>query len=67
MDVEKIYVDEKRVAQIIGCSVQTLRNDRFENRGLPYRKKGKRSIRYFLPEVYDYMDKIKIIPQTDFT
>ena len=59
---EEKYVNEKAVAEIIDCGVQTLRNDRHLGRGLPYHKKG-RSIRYFLPDVYTYMEARKIQPE----
>ena len=39
VETEKRYADEKEVAKIIGCSVQTLRNDRNLGRGFPYSKK----------------------------
>lgn len=58
-EVEKIYVDEKIVANIKRCSVQTLRNDRHLGRGLPYVKDG-RSVRYYLPDVYADMESKKI-------
>lgn len=61
MKIEKRYVDEKEVAETIGCSIQTLRNDRHLGRGLPYVKKGKRTVRYFLPDVFKYMESRKII------
>lgn len=55
MKVLRRYVDVKVVAKTIGCSVQTLRNDRHLCRGLPYVKKGKRTVRYYLPDVFAYM------------
>ncbi len=59
MEIAKRYVDEKQVAETIGCSIQTLRNDRHLGRGLPYVKKG-RSVRYYLPDVYSFMESRKI-------
>jgi hypothetical protein len=38
-------VNEKRAAEILDCSVQTLRNDRSSKRRIPYVKLGK-SVRY---------------------
>ena len=38
-------LDEKRVAKILGLSLQTLRNDRATKRRIPYVKIGK-SVRY---------------------
>ena len=38
-------LDEKRVSEILGLSLQTLRNDRATRRRIPYVKIGK-SVRY---------------------
>lgn len=43
-----IWIDEKIVSKITGRAIQTLRNDRFHRRGIPYYKIG-RSVRYRLP------------------
>jgi hypothetical protein len=55
------YVDEKEVSRITGRAVQTLRNDRFHGRGLPYHKFG-RQVRYSLEEVLDYLKNRRIEP-----
>ncbi len=55
------YVTEVEVSEITSVAVQTLRNDRHNGRGIPYVKKG-RSVRYFLPDVYGFMDSRKIQP-----
>ena len=55
------WVDDKSVARITGRAVQTLRNDRFNGRGLPYTKFG-RLCRYRLSEVYDFLEKNRIVP-----
>ena len=54
-----IYVTEKVAAKITTKSVNTLRNDRFLRRGLPYHKIG-RLVRYELSEIYDYMQAQKV-------
>ena len=59
MDVEKIFVDEKVVAALLSCSVQSLRNWRCLGIRIPYRKFG-RSVRYYLPDVYEYVDSNKV-------
>lgn len=56
------YVGEKKVAEILEQSVQTLRNDRHLNRGIPYTKKG-RSVRYALDDVIQYMEENKVHPE----
>lgn len=53
------YVNEKKVAEITGFSLQTLRNDRHTGKGIPYTKRG-RSVRYRLDEVLGYMEDGKI-------
>ena len=51
----KQYLKDVEVAEIIGRSVGTLRNDRFQGRGVPYTRIG-RSIFYDLDKVIEYMD-----------
>jgi len=48
------YLTEKQVSEITGRAVQTLRNERFLGRGIPYVKVG-RSIRYSLEDVVWFM------------
>lgn len=55
------WVDEKRVAELTGIAVQTLRNWRFQRIGPPYSKIGKgRMVRYRLDEVINFMERNKI-------
>lgn len=56
------YVDEKKVSEITGRALPTLRNDRFNRRGIPWVKCG-RSIRYALADVVEFMESRKIVPQ----
>lgn len=56
------YLTEKEVARITGLSLSTLRNARFQGRGLPYVKLG-RSVRYDLKDVVKYMEDRKVIPE----
>lgn len=56
------YVDERVVSRITGRALPTLRNDRFNRRGMPYCKIS-RSVRYRLSDVIDYMESRKIIPE----
>lgn len=62
--LEKIYITEKDVAKIIGCSIQTLRNARHLGRGLDYVKNGK-SVRYYKPDVYAFMNERKVKPGSE--
>jgi len=57
-----LYVNEKRVSEITGRALPTLRNDRHNRRGIPYVKIG-RSVRYALADVISYMEVRKIIPE----
>jgi hypothetical protein len=55
------FLTEKEVSALIGRSVQTLRNDRYLCRGLPYVKYG-RQIRYVLADVLAAMAAHRIVP-----
>ena len=55
-------MDEKEVAQVKRCSVQTLRNHRHLGRGLPYYKEG-RSVRYAPHDVAADILKSRIEPE----
>jgi hypothetical protein len=57
--IQKRYLSEKETAEYTGLAVQTLRNDRFNRRGLPYSKKGRRVL-YDLKDLDSYMQKHKI-------
>jgi len=43
------YIDEQEVARVTGRALSTLRNERFNRRGIPYYKVG-RSVRYSLQD-----------------
>ena len=58
------YLTEKEVSRITGLALSTLRNTRFQCRGLPYVKIG-RSVRYNLKDVIGYMESRKVIPAGD--
>ena len=53
------YLTEIEVSRITRISVQTLRNDRFNRRNIPYYKIG-RSVRYSWIDVVNFMEKRKI-------
>ena len=55
------YLNERAVSQITGRALQTLRNDRFNGKGIPYTKFS-RSVRYSLADVVQFMESRKIIP-----
>ncbi len=56
------YIDEKRVSEIVGRALPTLRNDRHNMRGIPYCKVG-RSVRYSVTDVIKFMESHKIVPE----
>jgi predicted DNA-binding transcriptional regulator AlpA len=62
MKQETRFINETEVASITGLSVQTLRNNRFQGKGIPYVKAG-RSVRYEHQDVIAYMSDRKILPR----
>ncbi len=59
MDHQARYVDEREVSRITGRALPTLRNDRFNKRGISFCKIGL-SVRYKLDDVYEFMESRKI-------
>jgi hypothetical protein len=59
------FLTEKEVARMTGLALSTLRNTRFQCRGLPYIKIG-RAVRYDLRDVVRFMEAHKIAPREDF-
>jgi predicted DNA-binding transcriptional regulator AlpA len=55
------WVDEKRVAELTGIAVQTLRNWRFQGNGPAYFKIG-RSVRYRLSDIVNFMELRRVEP-----
>lgn len=53
---------EKKVAQMLSLSVQTLRNDRAKRQGLPYVKLGA-AVRYRVDDVEAYVAARQIRPE----
>ena len=58
------YLSEREVSQSTGRALQTLRNDRFNGRGIPY-VKFYRSVRYSLADVIQFMESRKIVPENE--
>ena len=56
------YLTEVQVSEITGFALSTLRNKRFERKGIQYSKIG-RSVRYNLYDVVDYMESHKILTE----
>lgn len=54
------YVNEQKVAEMLDCAVQTLRNWRFRGEGPQYSKLGGRAVRYKLQDVIAYMERRKV-------
>ena len=57
--MEQKYLNEKQVSELTAIPLQTLRNQRFQRRGLPYIKVS-RSVRYSLTDIVSFMDSRKI-------
>ena len=53
------WIDEKKVMEITGRKLPTLRNDRFLGRGIPYSKMGK-SVRYEIADVVNFMKSRRV-------
>ena len=60
---EKEYLNEKEVSQKICRALSSLRNDRFNQRGIPYIKVG-RSVRYSYNDVIAFMESRKVITES---
>ena len=56
------FVNDKVVSKITGRAIQTLRNDRFMGKGIPYVKLG-RQVVYDVSDIYEFMDRRKIRPE----
>ena len=54
------YLTETQVSDLTGFALSTLRNWRFERRGIPYLRIGKRSIRYLYDDVVAFMETNQI-------
>lgn len=53
------YLNEHQVSDITNLALSTLRNQRFQGRGIPYYKVG-RAVRYNYQDVIDFMEACKI-------
>ena len=53
------YLTELEVAELTKMSLSTLRNNRFQGKGIPYLKIG-RSVRYSEADVINYMESHRI-------
>jgi predicted DNA-binding transcriptional regulator AlpA len=58
----KRAINEFQVSELTGRAVQTLRNDRHRQRGIPYVKLG-RSVRYIFSDVMEYLENHRIDPE----
>lgn len=57
--INKAYLTEQQVSDLTQRAVQSLRNDRFLRRGIPYIKWG-RSVYYSLEDCIAFMEARKI-------
>ena len=53
------YINERQVSEMTGIALSSLRNQRFQGVGIPY-SKIRRSVRYSLVDVINYMEGRKI-------
>jgi predicted DNA-binding transcriptional regulator AlpA len=56
-----VFLNDYKVAEITGLSVQTLRNWMFCGYGFPYFKAG-RAVRYLYSDVIEFMEQNKVKP-----
>ena len=58
------WIDEKKVAEITGIALQTLRNWRCRGVGFPYSKvrPGGRMVRYRLNDIIAFMEQRRVEP-----
>ena len=59
METQERYLTEKECSDITSFALPTLRNHRFQRRGIPYSKLN-RAVRYRLKDILDYMESHRI-------
>jgi hypothetical protein len=52
-------IDERKLSELTGRSLQTLRNERCRGEGVPYFKIG-RNVRYAIDDVVEYLERRKV-------
>jgi hypothetical protein len=57
------YLNETEVGHLTKRALSTLRNERFNRRGIPYIKIGK-SVRYNKKDVIDFMEQRKVFTES---
>ena len=58
------WVNEKVVSEMVGLSLQTLRNRRFMGEGPVYSKLG-RAVRYKISDIIKFAEARKVVPQSE--
>jgi len=58
--LKKPFLNEKETAELTGRAISTLRNERHLQRGIPYLKVSRRTIRYKLDDVLLFMQGRRI-------
>ncbi len=58
--LKKPFLNEKETAELTGRAISTLRNERHLQRGIPYLKVSRRTIRYRLDDVISFMEARRI-------
>ena len=59
---QDLYIPPVEVERITGRKLQTLANERYRGRGIPYYKVGS-SIRYKLADVISFMERHRVDPE----
>ena len=62
MDESIKLLNENELSDLIDRGVQTLRNERFKGKGIPYVKIG-RSVRYRVSDIKEYLKKNLVTTQ----
>jgi len=59
------WIDEKAVSAMTGFSLSTLRQWRQQGRGPAFSKIDRRSVRYRIDDVVDFMNSARVEPETN--
>jgi excisionase family DNA binding protein len=62
--MQQQYLTEKQVSELTGLALSTLRNDRAQDRRIPYLKIGK-SVRYDVADLKNFLESCKIRSTSD--
>lgn len=57
-------LNETETAELLGVARQTLANNRFLGRGLPYFKVGK-AVRYKMTDIQSFLEAHRVVPEAE--